>query len=111
MTFRPPLSATVLVSAGLQNWRAFAASTPTATPPSARYTPAVVRVANDQAERVAIAQQLAPLPLTIRAIDDTPAPTDGIAALFSGDVSPARSPVGVHVHVIQGDKRSEVTFQ
>jgi hypothetical protein len=64
---------------------------------------------------VAIVQQLGHLALAIRAIDDTPAQTERIAALFSGDVSPALSkaeePVGARVHVIQGDKRTEVTFQ
>jgi pilus assembly protein CpaB len=74
-----------------------------------------LQVAADQAERVAIAQQLGHLALAIRAIDNLQGPIGDNVTLFSGDVSPALSktgePVGVRVHVIQGDKRSEVTFQ
>ena len=75
-----------------------------------------LQVANDQAERAAIAQQLGHLALAIRALDSKP-PTAGSEqpTLFSGDVSPALSrttePAGVKVQVIDGDKRSEVTFQ
>ena len=74
-----------------------------------------LQVLSDQAERVAIAQQLGHLSLAIRAIDESTAPNTVRRSLYSGDVSPALSrnaePVGVTVHVVEADKRSEVTFK
>jgi pilus assembly protein CpaB len=74
-----------------------------------------LQVVADQAERLTIAQQLGHLSLAIRASDSTAQIAPDKSSLFSSDVSPALStagePVGTRVHVIQGDKRSEVTFQ
>jgi pilus assembly protein CpaB len=81
-----------------------------------------LQVNSDQVQRVSIAQQLGQISLAVRAIDGKPtAPADmsttdgGNSTLFSGDVSPALStvdhPAGAKVHVIEGDKRNEVSFQ
>lgn len=81
-----------------------------------------LQVDGDQAQRVAIAQQLGQISLAVRAIDDKStadsgkSPTEGgKSTLFSGDVSPALStvdhPAGAKVQVIEGDKRNEVSFQ
>ncbi|HBK08971.1 MAG TPA: Flp pilus assembly protein CpaB [Acetobacteraceae bacterium] len=74
-----------------------------------------VQVANDQAERITVAQQLGHISLAIRAIDNPSPEQPDQSTLFSGDVSPALSkagePAGAKVQLIEGDKRSEVTFQ
>ena len=92
-----------------------------ATGPSSGSTPGPVartvtlQVNNDQAKRIAIAQQLGTLTLAVRAIDTRTAANLAGPTLFSGDVSPALSaagrPLGHRVEVIQGDKRSEVSFK
>lgn len=73
-----------------------------------------LQVANDQAERITVAQQLGHISLAVRAIDGAAKQPDP-STLFSGDVSPALSkeaePAGAKVQLIEGDKRSEVTFQ
>ena len=74
-----------------------------------------LQVAADQAERATVAQQLGHLVLAVRSIDSDVMPDVDRPSLFSGDVSPALSkqeePAGVKIQVIEGDKRSEVTFQ
>ena len=74
-----------------------------------------LQVAADQAERASVAQQLGHLVLAVRSIDSDVMPDADRPSLFSGDVSPALSKqeeaAGVKIQVIEGDKRSEVTFQ
>lgn len=73
-----------------------------------------LQVTTDQAERVAIAQQLGRLSVAIRAAE--PAATKAATAqtLFSGDVSPAlwrrTGPMGAKVQVIEGGKSTAYTF-
>jgi len=73
-----------------------------------------LQVTKDQAEKLAVAQRLGHLDLAIRAIGNTPQSGSAVATVFGGDVSPALSltqrPVGARVQIIEGDKRSEVTF-
>ena len=77
-----------------------------------------LEVTAEQAERVAVAQQLGRLSLTIRAMAvDTAEPPPGRRSVFGGDVSPALAqtdpverPVGARIRLIQGDERQEVVF-
>jgi pilus assembly protein CpaB len=75
-----------------------------------------LQVTADQAEKLAVAQRLGHLVLAIDAIGNpSPAGQDPPQTVFGADVSPALSkaaeqPVGTRVQVIEGDKRSEVTF-
>jgi pilus assembly protein CpaB len=77
-----------------------------------------LEVTAEQAERVAVAQQLGRLSLTIRAMAvDTAEPPPGRRSVFGGDVSPALAqtdpverPVGARIRIIQGDERQEVVF-
>ena len=72
----------------------------------------------DEAERLAVAQQMGHLSLAIRAFSDTlpsPGRNAPLAAVTGDDVSPAlsnsKTPGRPRVVVIQGDQRSEVTFR
>jgi pilus assembly protein CpaB len=74
-------------------------------------------VTPEQAERVAVAQRLGRLSLTVRAVEQAPEDTLARAstAVFSSDVSPAltrsaTSP-GSRVRVIQGSDQQEIQFR
>jgi pilus assembly protein CpaB len=72
-----------------------------------------IQATTDQAEKLAVAQQLGKLSLAVRSSEDTRAETGN--AVSSSDVSSAlaRASVGAgsRVQVIQGDQRAEVTFK
>ena len=74
-----------------------------------------LQVDPDQAEKLAVAQNLGKLQLTIRPAADAPARAMLSQTTFGGDVSPALSrsgePAGTAVHVIEGNDRKVVTFQ
>jgi pilus assembly protein CpaB len=117
-----PLSRRVLSETVLKNVRILAVdqdivrdSSPGAASVGRVAHTVTVEVANDQAERVTVAQQLGRVTLAVRAIDNPPPLQPENGTLFSGDVSPALSragdPPGAKVNVIEGDKRTEVTFQ
>jgi pilus assembly protein CpaB len=75
-----------------------------------------LEVSIEQAEKLTVAQQLGRLALAIRSATDQ---ADALVAagptMFGADVSPALSnttePVGMTVHVVEGDKSKEVTFR
>lgn len=77
-----------------------------------------LEVTAEEAERVAVAQQLGRLSLTIRAMSvETVEPPPARRSVFGGDVSPALAqtdpaerPVGARIRIIQGDERQEVVF-
>lgn len=124
-----PLARQILSRVILHNVRVIAVDQdivrplPTNSDTANRVPPRTVtlQVSSDQDEQLAIAQQLGHLSLAVRAIDAaSPAAAAAQTAadsktLFSGDVSPAlvrkAAPVGMKMQVIEGEKRSEVTFQ
>ncbi|PZW48408.1 pilus assembly protein CpaB [Humitalea rosea] len=70
----------------------------------------------EQAERVAVANRLGRIALTVRAIDRLEAELVSTgASVFGGDVSPALTGSaisgGVRMRLIQGDERRDVTFR
>jgi len=74
-----------------------------------------LQVTADQAEKLAVAQRLGHLALAIQAMGNKPVAPQEPVTVFGADVSPALSkaaeePVGTRVQVIEGDRRSEVTF-
>ena len=77
-----------------------------------------LEVQADQAERLAVAERLGRLSLTVRSMDMSAdqAPSDASpASIFGADVSPALSrsghPLGSRIRVIQGADSQEVTFR
>ena len=75
-----------------------------------------LEVTPEQAEKVTVAEQLGRLALAIRAAEDRLGPAlIAKQTTFGADVSPALSrpdePVGQTVQLIEGDKRSDVTFR
>ena len=74
-----------------------------------------LQVTQDEAERIAVAQRLGMLALAIRAIADAPDVQSYRPSVFGDDVSPALSASGdrpgSRVEVIEGDKRTDVTFR
>jgi pilus assembly protein CpaB len=77
-----------------------------------------LEVAPDQAERVAVAERLGRLSLSVRSMEQSAenAPSDAApTSIFGADVSPALSrsgpAIGSRIHVIQGGDSQEVTFR
>ena len=74
-----------------------------------------LQVTQEEAARITVAQRLGGLALAIRAIADSPDQQAYGPAVFGDDVSPALSSSGERpgsrVEVIEGDKRSDVTFR
>ncbi len=76
-----------------------------------------LQVSAEEAERLAVAQRLGHLALTIRAAADTAPPIEGVRTVYGGDVSPAlagagaTAPAPARVQIIQGNQRSEVVFR
>lgn len=75
-----------------------------------------LEVTPEQAEKVTVAEELGRLALAIRAAADALGPALlAKQTMFGADVSPALSrpdqPVGPSVQLIEGDKRSDVTFR
>lgn len=79
-----------------------------------------VQVTADQAERVTVAQRLGHLALAVRSVGEAERvvgdpPPSGQAVVYGGDVSAALAhsmqPSGARIQVIEGEHRSEVTFQ
>ena len=72
-----------------------------------------LEVTPEQAEKVAVAEDLGQLTLTIRSATERPNPT--LSTTFGSDVSAALArtdkPVGQTIQLIEGDKRTEVTFR
>lgn len=75
-----------------------------------------LEVTPEQAEKVTVAEQLGHLALAIRSAEDGPHPAlVAKETTFGADVSPALArtdqPVGQTIQLIEGDKRSDVTFR
>lgn len=72
-----------------------------------------VQASADEAERLTVAQHLGHLALAVRAVVDAPASEQTV--VYGGDVSPAMAHAmqtgGTRIQVIEGEHRSEVTFQ